>query len=184
MYNNEKRNSKYDEQYAEFEPEMTSARNAKVRTDRSEDVKETRPKREFGSAAFEKLIDEKPERSINDDLVPSGTTMQFVGRDRKYVYEDMNDLDVKDEKTVAKEGLSGKSKIMIAVYAIVVLTIFSLIVMNTRLLKTMDTSIDEQEARITSLEQENTRLSERFEFVSSDEEIIRRAEDMGMVYKD
>ena len=175
MYNNEKRNSKYDEQYAEFEPEMTSARNARVRTDRSEDVKETRPKREFGSAAFEKLIDEKPERSINDDLVPSGTTMQFVGRDRKYVYEDMNDLDVKDEKTVAKEGLSGKSKIMIAVYAIVV---------NTRLLKTMDTSIDEQEARITSLEQENTRLSERFEFVSSDEEIIRRAEDMGMVYKD
>lgn len=35
MYNNEKRNSKYDEQYAEFEPEMTSARNARVRTDRS-----------------------------------------------------------------------------------------------------------------------------------------------------
>ena len=121
---------------------------------------------------------------MSDDLVPSGTTMQFVGKDRKYVYEDMNDLDEKNDNIVGKEGLSGKSKIMIAVYTIVVLTIFTLIIMNTRLLKTMDTSINEQEARITELVQENNALTERYEFVSSDEEVIRRAQDMGMVYRD
>lgn len=183
MNNNEKRNSKYDE-YAEYESEMTAARNARARSV-SDDVKETRPKREFGSSAdYEKYIGEKPERKISDDLVPSGTTMQFVGKDRKYVYEDMNDLDEKNDSIVGKEGLSGKSKIMIAVYAIVVLTIFTLIIMNTRLLKTMDTSINEQEARITELVRENNALTERYEFVSSDEEVIRRAQDMGMVYRD
>lgn len=183
MNNNDKRNSKYDE-YAEYESEMTAARNVRARSG-SDDVKETRPKREFGSAAdYQKYISDMPERKMSDDLVPSGTTMQFVGKDRKYVYEDMNDLDEKNDSIVGKEGLSGKSKIMIAVYAIVVLTIFTLIIMNTRLLKTMDTSINEQEARITELVRENNALTERYEFVSSDEEVIRRAQDMGMVYRD
>lgn len=183
MYNNEKRNSKHDE-YAEYESEMTSERNAFARSN-TETVKESRPKSEFGSSAeYEKYIGKAPERKLSDDLVPSGTTMQFVGKDRKYVYEDMNDLDEKSTGIVAKEGLSGKNKIMIAVYAIVVLTIFTLIIMNTRLLKTMDTSINEQEARISELIEENNALAERYSFVSSDEEVIRRAEDLGMVYKD
>lgn len=185
MYNSEKSKSGYDVEYADFEPEMTSARNARARSEHVEERKETRPTREFGSSAsFERLIDEKPERNIEDDLVPSGTTMQFVGRDRKYVYEDMNDLDEKKESVTAKEGLSGKSKIMIAVYAIVVLTVFTLIIMNTKLLKSMETSINEQEAHISELVQENDSLSRRYEFVSSDEEVIRRAEEMGMVKND
>lgn len=183
MNNNEKRNSKFDE-YAEYESEMTSERNARVRVD-SDEIRESRPNRQFGSSAeYEKYIGKKPERKMSDDLIPSGTTMQFVGKDRKYVYEDMNDLDEKNTGVVAKEGLSGKNKIMIAVYAIVVLTIFTLIIMNTRLLKTMDTSISEQEARISELINENNALAERYSFVSSDEEVIRRAESFGMVYKD
>jgi len=184
MYNRDMRNESYDE-YADYESEMTAARNTRARSERTEEVKESRPGREFESSApFERLIDEKPERTIEDDLVPSKTTMQFVSRDRKYVYEDMNDLDEKDETVPAKERLSGKNKIMIAVYAIVVLTIFTLIIMNTRLLKTMDTNISEQEARISELAQENADLSERYAFVSSDEEIIRRAEEFGMVRND
>ena len=111
--------------------------------------------------------------------------MQFVGKDRNYVYEDMNDrTDTEKENALYKEGMSSKSKIMIAVYAIVVLTIFTLIIMNTRLLKTMNNNISEQEARIATLTEENAALNSRYEQVSSDEEVIRRAIDMGMVKVD
>ena len=70
---------------------------------------------------------------------------------------------------------------MIAVYALVVLTIFSLIIMNTRLIRNMNNSITEQEARIEILQEETQALQAEYDFVSSDEEIVRRAEEMGMI---
>ena len=70
---------------------------------------------------------------------------------------------------------------MIAVYALVVLTIFALIIMNTRLIKNMNESISEQEMRIENLIEENQALQAQYEFVSSDEEVLRKAVEMGMV---
>jgi cell division protein FtsL len=70
---------------------------------------------------------------------------------------------------------------MIAVYALVVLTIFALIIMNTRLIKNMNESINEQEMRIETLMQEQKALQAQYEFVSSDEEVLRKAGEMGMV---
>lgn len=181
MINNDrqhdKKNTAYSDESADFESEMTSRRNINARQQRP-DYNENHNEREQNDVSpFNKyIVDDK------DDLVPSGTTMQFVGKDRDYVYEDMNDrLDSEKENFPYKEGMSSKSKIMIAVYAIVVLTIFTLIIMNTRLLKTINTDISEQEARVVELTRENAELSSRYEDVSSDEEVIRRAVDMGMV---
>lgn len=184
MYNSDKTNFKYEDKYEEVESEMMSERTAFARSE-SETRENSRPKRDFvDTAAYEKLINENPERCIDDDLIPSETTMQFVGDERIRLYEAMNDLQKNGERTVAKEGLSAKNKVMIAVYAIVVLTIFTLIVMNTRLLKAMDSSINEREAQISELVLENAELSEHYSFVSSDEEIVRRAEELGMVSRE
>ena len=77
--------------------------------------------------------------------------------------------------------INTKGKVMIAVYALVVLTIFALIIMNTRLIKNMNESISEQEMRIENLIEENQALQAQYEFVSSDEEVLRKAAEMGMV---
>ena len=45
----------------------------------------------------------------------------------------------------------------------------------------MNTSISEQEARIEMLQTENQELQSVYNFVSSDEEIARKAEEMGMI---
>ena len=189
MINNDRQYSRsngYAEDTVDYEPEMTSRRNINARQQRTDFAANRSNVRERNdTAGFEKLINEKNQNAFEDDLVPSGTTMQFVGKDRNYVYEDMNDrTDTEKENALYKEGMSSKSKIMIAVYAIVVLTIFTLIIMNTRLLKTMNNNISEQEARIATLTEENEALNSRYEQVSSDEEVIRRALDMGMVKVD
>jgi DNA repair exonuclease SbcCD ATPase subunit len=53
--------------------------------------------------------------------------------------------------------------------------------MNTRLIKNMNESINEQEMRIEALMQEQEALQAQYEFVSSDEEVLRKAAEMGMV---
>ena len=53
--------------------------------------------------------------------------------------------------------------------------------MNTRLIKNMNESISEQEMRIENLIEENQALQAQYEFVSSDEEVLRKAVEMGMV---
>ena len=119
---------------------------------------------------------------FRDDLFPTTTTMQFGGKDRSYIYEDLNEREsVAEDEEEASYKINTKGKIMIAVYALVVLTIFTLIIMNTRLIKNMNASISEQEARIEALMEENQELMNEYEFVQSDEEVIRRAEEMGMV---
>lgn len=139
------------------------------------------------TTGFQSIIDEenvtnRTVRTDNIDLIPSPTTMQFVGKERSYLYEDFNNREnhIEDDDNVSYR-INTKSKIMIAVYALVVLTIFTLIVLNTRLLKTMDDNINEQEATIQTLTEENIQLHNQFEFVSSNEEVLRRAAEMGMV---
>lgn len=141
------------------------------------------------NSGFQRLIEEqnsnintKSSRNENKDLMPSPTTMQFVGNEKNFVYEDLNNRQkhVEDEED-ASYRINTKSKVMIAVYALVVLTIFTLIILNTRLLKDMDTNINEQEAKIQALQEANSQLYNQYEILSSDEEIVRRATEMGMI---
>lgn len=198
-------NNGYSRDYVDYETEMTTARNQYARNDYTDeqynrDIVDSRKAnneyrknnyvnknynegRRGNAEGFERLLEQPNEHFRDDlDLIPSKTTMQFIGKERAYVYEDMNDRAVVEkDHALYKEGMSNKSKVMIVVYALVVLTIFTLIIMNTRLLKNMNSSISEQEARIVSLQEENTTLSSRYETVSSDDEIVKKALEMGMV---
>lgn len=197
-------NNGYSRDYVDYETEMTTARNQYARNEYNDDqynrdivdsgkVNNAYRKNNYinqnysegrraNADGFERLLDEQSNEHFADDLIPSKTTMQFIGKERDYVYEDMNDRAVVEkDHALYKEGMSNKSKVMIVVYALVVLTIFTLIIMNTRLLKNMNSSISEQEARIVSLQEENAALSNRYETVSSDDEIVKKALEMGMV---
>ena len=170
----------YADDYVDYDPAMTVSKNAYTQDDYDQNVQT-----QTSTADFEEMINTSADNVTNGqtDLYPSSTTMQFYGKkDRHYVYEDFSDIEQsveEDEETSYK--INTKGKVMIAVYALVVLTIFTLIIMNTRLIKNMNTSINEQEARIEALQEENLALQEKFEFVSSDEEVVRYAAGLGMI---
>ncbi len=181
QYNKTTNNTRYADDYVDYDPAMTVSRNAYT----NEDYLQKSTQSRNSTADFQEMINEAATdtKNRNDiDLYPSPTTMQFVGKDRQYIYEDMNDKDETiEEDDQASYKINTKGKVMIAVYALVVLTIFTLIIMNTKLIKNMNNSISEQEARIEILQQENEALQAEYEIVSSDEEVVRRAEQMGMI---
>ena len=175
-----KNNTRYADDYVDYDPAMTVSQNAYTKEDLDEGVKTG-----ASTADFEEMISDSADSAMNGktDLYPSSTTMQFYGKkDRRYTYEDFSDNEsVVEEEEESAYRINTKGKIMIAVYALVVLTIFSLIIMNTRLIKNMNTSINEQEARIEILQEENRSLQAKYEVVSSDEEVLTYADVMGMI---
>ena len=181
QYNN-KNNTCYADDYVDYDPAMTVSKNTYVNEDYLQNDTQTKT----STADFEEMISTASAgaSTAQTDLYPSPTTMQFVGskEDRRYIYEDFSDADVSvDEDDESAYKINTKGKVMIAVYALVVLTIFALIIMNTRLIKNMNESINEQEMRIEALMQEQQALQAQYQFVSSDEEVLRKAAEMGMV---
>ena len=183
QYNNQNSaNVRYKNDYVGIDTENKVAQNAYAYED--ENLQTRNNSQTSTATGFDALIEEQNTTAgtafnRDSDLLPSPTTLQFIGKERSYVYQDLNNRQKHEEDDVNYK-INTKSKVMIAVYALVVLTIVTLIILNTRLLKTMDTSINEQEARIEALQQENTNLYSQYQVLSSDEEISRRAEEMGM----
>ena len=73
-----------------------------------------------------------------------------------------------------------KAKLLVAVYSLVVAAILSLIVINSRMLKNLDNSIDNYSSQVTDLSQRYTAVMEELDNVMSDETIIEKAIEMGM----
>ncbi len=186
MINND-RKFKTNERTVYNEPEaldyeMDSARNAYTKEDLF--VEEARRESVARNSAqdFAKLLNSSDEVK-NKDVYPSDTTMEY--KDRSYLYEAFHSEQKQDEEEdKAEYRVNTKGKVLITVYALVVLTIFTLIILNTRLLKNMNNSLSQQEARVAVMQQDAEELAARFDFVSSDEEIVRRAEEMGMIKAD
>jgi len=112
-----------------------------------------------------------------DDLKPTVDTMKYASKSD--IYENVSEKDQTDNKN--SYSINTKGKILIAVYALVVITVFALIMLNSRMLKNMDSSIDGYNAKINGLTEQVETLNEELNYVKSDEVIISKAEDMGMV---
>ena len=122
---------------------------------------------------------EQPE-FYDEDAYPSVTTMQFKERGAN-PYEDYREEN--ETYRSRRFKVTTKGKVLVAVYALVVMTILLLIVLNTRLLKDMNAQIATQQTRIATLKQETQMLNERLEYVKSDEVVEQKAaEDLGMVH--
>ena len=114
----------------------------------------------------------------NVDLKPSTTTMQFEKSEQNDIYQEIRPaVSSKEEKGYK---INTRSKVLIAVYALVVVTIFSLIILNSRMLKNLDNSIDNYSAQVAELTVERNEIMNELNQVMSDDVIIEKAVEMGM----
>ena len=104
------------------------------------------------------------------DLCPSSTTMQFREEDAAVeIYHDIK----RDAATSYK--INTKGKLLIALYSLVIVTLFALIMLNTRALKSLDHDIAQMNSEVVSLQAQAVELGEEVEYLSSNENIIDRA---------
>ena len=108
-----------------------------------------------------------------EDIRPTSTTMQFGDGETDGVYNDM--ARTREE---AKESykLNAKGKIIVALYALAVTVILSLIIINTGVLASIKNGNNSLRAEISGLTAESEALAGRIETVSSDEYVINVAE--------
>lgn len=198
MYNNDER--KYREQgyagydYAAPERERTSAQAAddfeKMLYSRDEASAASASTEAYRAPREDYVYEESTAREESrrdayaypeeEARTPGPTTMQFADESlHENPYEDFHTE--RSEGEDARYRINTKSKVFIAVYAIVVAAIFALIVLNTRLLKSMNATISSQQSQIASLKEQSEVLKDELEFVSGEEEIERRAAEMGYV---
>ena len=112
-----------------------------------------------------------------EDIMPSATTMQFSSEQDEDVYEEIKNDKIDEDK---KYRINTKGKVLIAVYAIVIATIFSLIILNAKMLKNIDGTIENYSSQITELNERNDSLAKEYDHVRSNDVVISKAESMGM----
>ena len=117
-----------------------------------------------------------PDEVEDADLCPSSTTMQF--REENAAVEIYHDI--KKEATTSYK-INTKGKLLIAVYSLVIITLFALIFMNTRALKSLDNEITQMNGDVENLQQQVVGLDEQLEYYSSEEHIIEQAKKLDMI---
>ena len=109
-----------------------------------------------------------------EDLRPTATTIQY-----------RSDLFENEKQTVSEEkkrySLTAKGKLLMAVYALVVVVILALIIVNTSVLRTLDQDVAAQEARLSEVMAEQSDVQSYIDEITSDDYIISWAEDNGFV---
>lgn len=115
-----------------------------------------------------------------DDIRPTKTTTQFIEGDPQIFN------DAQRSKEIEKDGykLNAKGKLIVVLYALVVTVVFALIVLNTGILKTLTSDVDNlskiYEAKVAAVQEQNAIIEE----ISSPEHVMQIAEnELGMVLR-
>lgn len=112
-----------------------------------------------------------------EDLRPSSTTMQFGSDEENDVYEE---VDYAKETHKEEFRLSSKGKVLIAIYSLVVAIILSLIIINSRMLKSLDNSISSYRQKADEVRAETSRIEAEIADLTSEETIGEWALKHGM----
>ena len=116
---------------------------------------------------------EIPEKTAAaEDLTPSSTTMQFTETDMDTLYQDLQ-----QEEESKGYYLNAKGKLMIALYALVVVAIMALIIINTSVLSALNLSFREKSENLAALQSRYEEMNRELDEISSDEHVIEIAED-------
>ena len=107
-----------------------------------------------------------------EDLKPSSTTMQFTETDMDTLYQDLQ-----QEEESKGYYLNAKGKLMIALYALVVVAIMALIIINTSVLSALNLSFREKSENLAALQSRYEEMNRELDEISSDEHVIEIAED-------
>ena len=119
-----------------------------------------------------------PSVEESEDLRPSSTTMQIESAEDSDLYEDLNYK--RESKTEENFRISSKGKMLIAIYSAVVILILSLIIINARMLKSLDGSLSTRNERVNELQKTYERVSDDYSDAMSDEAIDAWAKENGM----
>ena len=114
---------------------------------------------------------------VNYDATPSSTTMQFERMNRAEIYQDYR----AESSYQTQTKVRATAKLAVVVLALIVALLSALVILNTSLLKNMNGVIDGKLSEVEALQEEYDALQEELSDVSSDETIIDKAEDIGMV---
>ena len=116
---------------------------------------------------------EIPEKTAAaEDLKPSSTTMQFTETDMDTLYQDLQ-----QEEESKGYYLNAKGKLMIALYALVVVAIMALIIINTSVLSALNLSFREKSENLAALQSRYEEMNRELDEISSDEHVSEIAED-------
>ena len=134
-------------------------------------VQETYAVPEYADEAAEAYAEEE-----NEDLAPTATTIQYRTEQRAR----------DDKRTLVEEkrghAMTTQGKLLMAIYAVVVVVILALIIINTSVLRNLDASIAENRAALFAATEQAQQLQDEIDYLTSEESIIDRAEsELGMV---
>ena len=123
--------------------------------------------------------DENVVTATDDDIRPTTTTMQFGEGDAEPVFDDMQRQ--KQEQSESYR-LNGKGKLVVALYAIAVALILTLIVLNTGVLAVLTKNNAETVAKLSEKVAEYNSVVEEINAASAEEYIADIAENVfGMI---
>lgn len=114
---------------------------------------------------------------VDVDATPSSTTMQFENMNRAEIYQDYRVEGGYQTKTKVRAS----AKLAVAVLAIIVALLSVLVILNTSLLKNLNGVIDGKLSEVSKLQSEYQSLQSELDEISSDETIIDKAKEIGMV---
>ena len=109
----------------------------------------------------------------DDDIRPTSTTMQFGNDGKETVFKDM--AKQKEEESAYK--LNGKGKAVVILYAIAVVVVLALIILNTGVLSVLSRMNSAKAETLIEKQGEVAALYQEIDEVSSDEYVIRLAEE-------
>ena len=101
-------------------------------------------------------------QSVNVDVNPSSTTMQFAGMPKAEIYQDYKVEAEYESKSVIRP----RAKWLMAVLSLAVCALSTLVVFNTAVLKDLDAVIEDKNAHIESLYEEKANLEDVLQDVS------------------
>lgn len=111
----------------------------------------------------------------SDDLKPSVETLAHTGEYKSGYYKNQYKSDV--ESITENYRLSGKGKIVIAIYSLLLILVFALIIFNAKYLRGMDNKIQNTQQEVVRITQEVEEVKEKLKEASSDETIISKAKE-------
>ena len=103
--------------------------------------------------------------------------MQFGSDEESDIYEE---VDYTKENHKEEFRLSSKGKVLIAIYSLVVAIILSLIIINSRMLKSLDNSISSYRQKASDISAESKRIEAEIKDMTSKETIGEWAIKHGM----
>ena len=116
--------------------------------------------------------------ATTEDSIPSSTTMQFSSEYKEEIETEINQTK-REEKVSYK--LNARGKLLVSLYALAVVVILALIMLNTGVLANLKTRNASAQSQMTSIEQELNDIRGEIHSMSTEEHIISEAEKMGMI---